>query len=81
MEQVLLDALKAITKWKTSNGFKKEHQVEVAQKVREVYYGLADLDQERAKSKFEDKYHPLWAKWQDHYLGLSGQTENEEGLP
>ena len=44
MEQVLLNALKAITKWKTSDGFKKEHWVEVARKVREVYRGLVDLD-------------------------------------
>ena len=31
-------------KGKTSNSFKKEYEVEVAQKVREVYHGLADLD-------------------------------------
>jgi len=81
MEQALLDALEVIAKGKTSDGFKKEHWVEVARKVREVYHGLADLDWERAKSKFEDKYRPLWAKWQDHCSGLSGWTENEEGLP
>jgi hypothetical protein len=82
MEQVLLDALEAIAKkGKTSDGFKKEHWMEVARNVREVYRGPADLDWERAKSKFEDKYRPLWAKWQDHCSGLSGWTENEEGLP
>jgi hypothetical protein len=81
MEQVLLDTLEAIAKGKTSDGFKKEHWVEAARKVREIYHGSADLDWERAKSKFEDKYRPLWAKWQDHCSGLSGWTENEEGLP
>ncbi len=67
-------------KGKTSDSFKKEHQVEVAQKVREVYRGPADLDQERVKLKFEDKYRPLWGKQQDYCSGLSGWTENEEGL-
>ena len=82
MEQALLDALEAIAKrGKNSDGFKKEHWVEVAQKVREVYRGPADLDWERAKSKFEDKFRSLWGKWQDHCSGLSGWTENEKGLP
>ena len=82
MEESLLQALEEIVKrGKTADGFKKEHWREVAEKVRTVYQGPAELDWERAKSKFEDKYRPLWGKWQDHCSGLSGWNINEEGLP
>jgi hypothetical protein len=83
MEETLLQALEEIVKrGKTADGFKKEHWREVAEKVRAVYQGPAELDWERVKSKFEDKYRPLWGKWADFLAsGLSGWVENEEGLP
>ena len=82
MENALLEALKVIVlKGKSSDSFKKEHWVEVAVKVREVYQGLATISWERPKSKFEDKYRGLWGKWQDHCSGLSGWAENEQGVP
>ncbi|OXV07261.1 hypothetical protein Egran_04974 [Elaphomyces granulatus] len=83
MEQVLLAALRVIVlRGKSSfDCFKRAHWVEAAGKVKEVYEGPADLDWKRAKSKFEDKYRPLWRKWKDHCASLSGWTENEEGLP
>jgi hypothetical protein len=79
MEEILLQTLEEIVKrGKTSDGFKKEHWREVAVKVHDVYQGPAQLDWERVKSKFEDKYRSLWRKWQDHSAGLSGWTENED---
>jgi hypothetical protein len=83
MEETLLQALEEVVKrGRTADGFKKEHWREVAEEVRAVYHGPAELDWERAKSKFEDKYRPLWGKWTDFLAsGLSGWTENEEGLP
>ena len=83
MEQVLLAALRVIvlSKGESFDCFKRPHWMEAAGKVKRVYDGPADLNWKRAKSKFEDKYRPLWRKWQDHCASLSGWTENEEGLP
>ena len=72
MEQVLLAALRVIVlRGKSFDCFKRAHWVEAAGKVKQVYEGPADLDWKRAKSKFEDKYRPLWRKWKDHCAGLS----------
>jgi hypothetical protein len=45
MEETLLQALVEIIKrGKTADGFKKEHWCEVAEKVRTLYHGPAELD-------------------------------------
>lgn len=82
-ETVLLEALEAIVKrGKTSDGFKRDHWGEVATKVMRVYGGRGIINWEKAKSKYEDKYRPLWGRWQEHLNnGLSGWQDNEEGLP
>ena len=82
MEDTLLDALVEVVKrGKTSDGFKKVHWVEAADKVRPLYSGRGDLSWDRVKSKFDDKFRPVWGKWKEHVVAAgSGWTSEEDGL-